>query len=175
MRNRLVLTLVVLVVLALSGVAAAATSSVTINPVGFAFGIFNGQYEKMIDERSSFVAGASFLGLNNGYWKIGAFSLDGGQRTYLNGTAPEGFFLEGKGGVEFVSATYDDGWSSSSGSGTVFTGTASAGYKWIGNGGFTTEIAAGGSAAFGSVRAGSQTAPVAGFSPVLAVNFGYSW
>lgn len=175
MRFRFQAVLVALLVLSLSDAALAAGSSITINPVGFAFGIFNGQYEQALDERSSLVAGASFLGLNSGYWKISAFGVNGGQRTYLNGTAPEGFFLEGKGGVSFVSATYDDGWSSSSGSGTTFTGTASAGYKWIGNGGFTTEIAAGASAAFGSVRAGSETAPVAGFSPVLAVNLGYSW
>jgi hypothetical protein len=174
-KNYFYFALVAAVVLGLSGAVEATTSSVTINPVGFAFGVFNGQYERVTDDRTSFLVEAALLSMDSGYWKVSAFGFGAGRRTYVNGRAPEGFFLAGSGGISFVSATYDDGWSRSSGSGTSFTASATAGYKWLGDGGFTTEVAAGISAMFGRVQAGGRTAPIAGFSPVLAVNVGYSW
>jgi hypothetical protein len=155
--------------------AAAATSSVTVNPLGLLFGVLNAQYEVAFDQKDSFTLGGSFMAWDLDYWELAAGGLEIGTRTYYGGKGPKGFFLHTGVGGALVSATYDDGWGRVDGSGAMATGTFAAGYKWVGRGGFTSEVSGGLNIAMGSVTAGGEKEEIRSASPGVSFSLGYSW
>ncbi|NLM38100.1 MAG: DUF3575 domain-containing protein [Firmicutes bacterium] len=163
-----VLTLIslslVLILLVANVSMAAEEQTVTVNPFGLLFGIFNATYEKSLHHQNSFLINGSYLSWEILGDKITAFGVGGGYRQYLGGEDFSGFFGQGTAGVVFASAP-----------GVSTTGAnvvGLVGFKWIFNHGFTVEAGAGGQMIFGKLEGYSSWS---GFSPALMLSLGYSW
>ena len=122
--------------------------TVSVNPFGLMFEWFNGEYERKVNDRSTFGVSAS------------GFSLDGGDTDYVNGAlfyrfypqraALSGFFIGGRGGVHRVSTNSDA---------DVFFGLGfELGYAWLfgADRRFGVSIGAGATRLFGGDLEGSS-------------------
>jgi hypothetical protein len=159
----LLLTLVLMLLVANVSMAAG-DQTVTVNPFGLLFGIFNGTYEKSLGNQNSFLISGSFYSWELLGDRITGLGVGGGYRMYFGDEDFSGFFGQGTAGVSFVNAPGV--------SATGFDLGALAGFKWLFNQGFTVEAGAGANILFAKLE-GYDT--FGGFSPALQLSLGYTW
>ena len=98
---------------------------ITANPIGIVFGWFNAEYERKVNETTTWgVSGSNFQGFDSdfNYSNVSAIA-----RYYPQGAALTGFFIGGKLGVHHVSEEYgpeDD-------SATALGVGVDVGYNWL--------------------------------------------
>lgn len=138
--KRLGVLLVVLGLLLVATTGAMARSTITINPLGFSYGVFSVEYETEMGR------GPTTLGVPVMYWsaegtdyELTAMGLGAGVRYYFDGRAHDGFYVGGYGSWARLNGSSD---------GTDFTGNAFglsgvAGYKFLVGDGFVIDVGAG--------------------------------
>jgi len=141
--------------------------SISANPLGLLFGVFNATYEQQIAPKNTFTISGSYFA----YYDWSAGSIGGSYRFYLlqeDVRAIQGFSFGPMAQIAFWSwggpSTY------SYEGGTVFYIGAEATYKWVFSGGFMVEPSL-------QLRFGvNQLEGLGGFSSYgLGVNLGYAW
>ena len=141
---------------------------IKVNPIGFAFGIFNVNYEKPLNEKNSFAIGANYY--NYGSVGVSGFGLSGEYRFYFskNTTAPEGLF--GAPIVNLSSLSYDNG---SNGTETAFSfgGGVKGGYQWVWDSGVALDLYFG----YGFRSANFDSYNYTGGYPILGLAIGYAF
>lgn len=141
--------------------------SISANPLGLLFGVFNANYEQQIAPKNSFTINGSYLSYQD--WAAG--SIGGSYRFYLlqeDVRAIQGFSFGPMAQIAFwswggpASYSYEGG--------TVLYIGAEAAYKWVFSGGFMVEPIL-------QLRFGvNQLEGLGGFSSyALGVNLGYAW
>lgn len=173
---RVVFVVLAIAVMVGSMPALAEEKAITINPLGFAFGLYNAEYETKTSEDMSL----TFSGL---YWAVdfdASFSMsmlgvEVGIKKYLRGQALEGFYIGGSGMAGYANVT--DG--TDSGTATVLGASGFAGYKFVTGGGFVVDVRAGISKPLytaASSTTGSDDEFAGGpFGTSIGVNLGYAW
>ncbi len=140
---------------------------IKVNPIGFAFGIFNATYEKPLNDKNSFAVGASFF--NWGSVHVSGFGLSGEYRFYFsnNTTAPEGLF--GAPVLNLNSYSYSGGSQTES----VFAvgGGVKGGYQWVWDSGVALDLYFG----YGYRGAKFDTYDYSGGYPILGLAVGYAF
>lgn len=139
MRNPKIAMMVLAIVL-LASVGASAQSAVVVNPLGFVFGVLSGEYESA---RSS----DTTLAISGLYWSpelgvdfdITALGAGVGIKKYLQGELFNGVYLSG--GV--VGALLTGKYQGDKASGVSIGANASAGMKWLFDGGFLIDLGLG--------------------------------
>ncbi len=141
--------------------------SISANPLGLVFGVFNATYEQQIAPKNSFTINGSYFTYND--WTAG--SIGGSYRFYLlqeDVRAIQGFSFGPMAQIAFWS--WGGPGSYSYDGGTVFYIGAEAAYKWVFSGGFVVEPSI-------ALRFGvNQLEGLGGFSSYgIGVNLGYAW
>ena len=159
--KKIILLVIALVVF---NISKAQESIIKVNPIGFAFGIFNATYEKAVSENNSFTIGASYFN-----WSNANASGIGGEAAYRfyfsnNNDAPEGIYAAPFLGVHTISIGDSSGFG--------FGGGAQAGYQWIFDSGLALDLFFGYGYYAGGVD-GSTTG--VGGLPKLGVAVGYAF
>ncbi len=127
--KKIILLVVALVVF---NISKAQESIVKVNPIAFAFGVFNVTYEKAISDSNSFTVGANYFnwtGLN-----ASGIGAEAAYRFYFskNNDAPEGMYAAPYLGGKIVNA--------GDSSGVAFGGGAQAGYQWVFDSGLALDL-----------------------------------
>jgi len=174
--------LVILIALfAISNVKAQEASGVIkVNPVGFIFGVFNGTYEKALNEKSSIAVGASYFNWSN--LNISGFGASAEYRFYFsnNSEAPHGMFAAPILDLESLSYSYKDinvdpvtgEITTDSGTDSVFSigGGVKAGHQWIWDSGIALDLYFG----YGYRSAKFKNYDYSGGYPILGLAIGYA-
>jgi len=178
-----ILMVLVIVLLGFSSVKAQeATGVVKVNPVGFIFGVFNGTYEKPLNEKSSISVGGSFFNWKN--LNISGFGLSAEYRFYFsnNSECPHGMFAAPV--LDFGSLSYEtsDHYEVNSsgsmvlvegGKETVLSigGGVKAGHQWIWESGIALDLYFG----YGYRSAKFESYDYSGGYPMLGLAIGYAF
>jgi len=141
--------------------------SISANPLGLLFGVFNVTYEQQIAPKNTFTINGSYFTYND--WSAG--SIGGSYRFYLlqeDVRAIQGFSFGPMAEIAFWS--WGGPGTFSYEGGTVFYIGAEAAYKWVFSGGFMVEPLL-------QLRFGvNKLEGLGGFSSYgLGVNLGYAW
>ena len=176
--------LVVLIALfAMSNVKAQEASGVIkVNPIGFIFGVFNGTYEKALNEKSSIAVGASYFNWSN--LGISGFGASAEYRFYFsnNSEAPHGMFAAPILDLGSLSYSYDkkididpdtgDVSITPAGTDSVFSigGGVKAGHQWIWDSGIALDLYFG----YGYRSAKFENYDYSGGYPILGLAIGYA-
>lgn len=134
MRNAL---LSFFVIVAFATAASAQSQVVKTNPLALAFGNFNATYERVLNEKSSFLVSANYQYQLFGV-DVSAFGVGAGWRyyfTHANKDVPAGFYVQPQAGVNFGSAN-DSNYT------TIGFG-AEIGYQWVWSSGFVLDLGIG--------------------------------
>ena len=165
MKKVSILLLTLVFILLLANVSMAADDqTVTVNPFGLLFGVFNGVYEKSLGNQNSFLVSGSFLSWELLGDKITGMGAGCGYRAYFGEEDFHGFFGQGTVGVSYVTAPEV--------SSTAFDVGALVGFKWLYDHGFTVEAGAGAAMVFGELEGYDN---FGGFAPALHLSLGYTW
>lgn len=95
----------------------------TVNPILVVFGWFNAEYERKINETTTWAVSGSMLDID----ELNYRSIKAHVRYYPQGAALTGFFLGAKAGFQHVSEDYDD----DNNSGQFGTFGVDVGYNWL--------------------------------------------
>jgi hypothetical protein len=175
MKKVLSLMLAGCMVLGISSVLlAAGQKTVATDLVGILSGSLNVEYEKPFDKTSNLLMGVALIDSDEGDTSYSGFGFSGGYRCYINkkmnyqAKAGEGFFVQGTAGftmldLEDHSAQTDETYLSIGG---LF------GFKYIFDGGFTAEVAAGPVYVMGDDFHDYQ---VEGINAAVSLKVGYTW
>lgn len=166
--------LVILIALfAMSNVKAQEASGVIkVNPIGFIFGVFNGTYEKALNEKSSIAVGASYFNWSN--LNISGFGASAEYRFYFsnNSEAPHGMFAAPILDLESLSYDYYDVFKDKTTNESVFSigGGIKAGHQWIWDSGIALDLYFG----YGYRSAKFENYDYSGGYPILGLAIGYA-
>ncbi len=149
---------------------------IKVNPIGFAFGIFNATYEMPLSEKNSLTIGASFFNWSNlGISGIGA---DAGYRFYFSKTnsAPEGLFVGpelsvGSYSYDFKKYNTEGNLSTEKQSTFAFGGGLKGGYQWVWDSGIALDLYVG----YGYRAAKFNDYNYSGGYPILGLAIGYAF
>lgn len=171
MRHLRVVVLAAVLVALFGTVAGAQSNVVTINPLGFIFGVYNASYETAVSNSASVQVEGQYLSWDLGFGEVSGVGVGASLRYYPGQLAPHGFYVGPGATVAFVSATSEDLWTgeTTTETATVFGAYGTAGYQWIGGGGFAVNLAANVTMMFGGLEGPS------GISPGLSFGIGYGW
>lgn len=120
---------------------------VSVNPIGFAFGVANVEWEKRLQPDLSIAPSLLYAGY--GDWSI--YGIGVTAKKYAEATAPKGWWYGGNAGILQVSWTETElyytgfipNWREVTKSTMGFSIGAVTGYKWLYEGGFTVEPSVG--------------------------------
>ncbi|MEP7195221.1 MAG: DUF3575 domain-containing protein [Saprospiraceae bacterium] len=110
------------------------------NPLGFAFGIYNLTYERALGPATSFQVGGRFFTKLFGL-DVSSFGLDADFKYYITHKkkpSPEGFYIGP--GISFNKTSYNE---FSDATATTFGIGGTVGYQWIWNSGFALDLGIG--------------------------------
>ncbi len=141
------------------------------NPLGLVFGIMNLEYERTIDQKSTWSVRGLYWGADDEGWEWTAFGLGGSYRRYFASNAPKGGYWGAGIDSLSISADYVD----ESGSSVFFIPKVEIGYQWLlGN---TVAINLGGDVRYviGTLDIAGEKFPVSGFGIGLKLALGYAW
>jgi hypothetical protein len=184
MKKLSVILLVIGVLFAMNFTVAAKDSSpgkeiqkiVSINPLGYLFGVINLDYEKVKNNKRTFIIGGTYLTFNSSSWNVSGIGGRVGMQIYKEGNAPHGFYYGPTGSIAYVTAEYTDPYGmTSSSKGTAFSVGGRAGYQWISKENITFNINVGVNYMLGSISAAGQKAPMGGISPQIGTSLGYAF
>jgi len=146
---------------------------VSVNPVGFIFGIFGLEYQENIDVNSAWAVRGAFWSSRSGDWSMGAFGAGGSYRWFIEPTAPEEFYVGG--GLDITLVTVKLG--SEEATGVAFAPKAEAGYTWLFGSKKNFAISIGAEAYYliGNIKVGDESWPFGGFKGALVGRIGYAW
>jgi hypothetical protein len=150
---------------------------ISFNPVGLIFGIANVEYERNIDDASTWALRGLYWGHETGGWSWSAFGAGGRYRGYFypKPKAPAGGFWGA--GVDLLSMSADYTlWDVTESASAFFFGpTGEIGYKWLFGGGFALGISGEVGYYIGSLEILGSEIPASGFGVGASVNLGYAW
>ena len=150
---------------------------IKVNPVGFAFGIFNAAYEKPLNEKSSVVVGASYFNWKN--LGISGLGASAEYRFYFsnNTTAPEGLFAAPILSVSSLSYNFSqldpETYETKTKKESVFSigGGVKGGYQWVWDSGVALDLYFG----YGYRSAKFENYDYSGGYPILGLAIGYAF
>lgn len=174
MKNLSVVILALVLVFGISATAFGAdqTNSVTLSPLGFIIGSYNGQYEFAVGDNLGVFVNGSYLNWDFIDANLVMLSGGAGLRYYPN-AGFEGFFVQGKLGYGYIKV--EDLLTSDVYKGNSFAGGVDAGFKWITGGGFTIEAWVGGAYSVLSNPDTEGEGVSSGFGTSLGLTVGYSF
>ncbi len=154
---------------------AAPQKMLTINPLGFLFGVVSGEYEFEIMEQTT-------LGLQGMYWKpnlghgydLTTTGIAIGMRNYPGGQALQGFYIGGYGAAVWLRGTY----LGDTASATITGSVATLGYKWLVSEGLAFDFGVNAGVPFSTrVTAGgmSETTVSGALGTSLTLAIGFAW
>jgi hypothetical protein len=154
-----------------------ASGIIKVNPLGFAFGIFNATYEKPLSDKSSIAIGASFFNWSN--LNISGMGASAEYRFYFsnNSDAPHGMFAApiidlASYSYEYTSLDFDTGKTTTEKE-TLFSfgGGVKAGHQWIWDSGIALDLYFG----YGFRGAKFKNYDFSGGYPILGLAIGYAF
>jgi hypothetical protein len=157
-----------------SALLAAERKTVTTDVIATLSGSLNVQYEKPLDKKSCLVLGGALIDDDEGDTEYSGFGLSGGYRCYINdkmnykAKSFEGFFVEGAAGLMMLDLEYYNHQSDE----TYLSIGGLFGFKYIFDGGFTVEAAAGPVYVIGDDFYDYE---VEGFDLAISLKAGYTW
>ena len=164
-----------IILIALFGIsslkAQEASSIIKVNPIGFAFGVFNVTYEKPLSAKNSVAIGASFFNWSN----LGISGVGGSAeyRFYFsnNSEAPRGLFAAPI--LDIGSLSYDYKFDSTTKKESVFSigGGVKAGNQWVWDSGVALDLYFG----YGYRSANFENYNYSGGYPILGLALGYAF
>lgn len=182
-RMRKVLLICLLVSLLGTGTALAVEQVISANPLGLLVGVANVEYERVMDDDSSWAMRGLFWSDEDGRWDWSAFGAGASYRRYFSPPwteeiyfAPAGWYWAVGADILSVSADRTDIWGRvETGSAVLLGPTAEVGYQWLFGNGFTVEVGAGLSILIGELVVAGEDIPVVGVAPGFTFGLGYAW
>lgn len=175
MKKVLSLMLTGCMVLGISSVLlAVGQKTVATDLVGILSGSLNVEYEKPFDKTSNLLVGVALIDSDEGDTDYSGFGLFGGYRRYINekmnykAKAGEGFFVQGNAGFTMLDLECPTEQSDE----TYLSIGGMFGFKYIFDGGFTAEAAAGPVYVIGDDFHDYQ---VEGIDAAVSLKVGYTW
>lgn len=145
-------------------------NTVTVNPLGLAFGMLNFEYERAASQKLSWFVGPSYWSFSSGIDEndatVSAYGLSGGIRYFLSGSAPEGFFLSPGLSASYVAASEGDA------SAVGYSVSAIGGYTWIFGDVFDLSLGLGAQYTKSEVKLGDTTIGYSGTLPAARLALG---
>lgn len=150
-------------------------NSITTNPAIF-LGVATVSYEKSLSPNNSFLGSVQYYSNDISGSSVTALGVEAGYRRYFSSVKKfSGTYGTFKGGL--LSASANNGSASASTIATELAGLI--GYKWITDGGFTSELGIGVATISGQLNAAdgynSINVDMSGTGVTLDLNFGYSF
>jgi hypothetical protein len=157
-----------------SALLAAGRKTVATDVVGTLSGALNIEYEMPLDKTSYLLLGGALIDSDEGDTDYSGFGFSGGYRRYINNKMNykaknfEGFFVEGVAGVSMLDLEcYGD-----QSDETYLSIGGLFGFKYIFDGGFTAEVAAGPVYVMGNDFYDYE---VEGLNAAISLKVGYTW
>lgn len=150
---------------------------VSVNPLTLlVFGMFNVEYEKTIDDRSTWAIRGYYWDNKIGDWKWSALAAGGSYRKYFKPKAPAGGYW--RTGLYFLrmSGDYTDWKRKTESASSVFLiPQGEIGHKWILKERFTIDVGANLGFFLGSLKVANVEIPIRGTAVGVKVNLGYAF
>jgi hypothetical protein len=119
-----------------------AQSVIKVNPIGLAFGSINADYEKFLNDKTSFQIGANFISRKIDDVRYTGFGVQAQYRWYLTkNDRPKGLFVGPTAAFNFVG--YDDNFAEESDNYSFLAIGGLIGYQWVFGENFTFEAGIG--------------------------------
>jgi hypothetical protein len=118
-------------------------NTVSVNPLGLAFGSFNANWEHKMGPSHALDVAASFFTYSSGYVKTSGFGVGAGYKMWFNPVAFDGWYWEPRLDVGTFSEKVDILGSTGSASAIGFSPAVVIGREWVWEGGFLIDLAVG--------------------------------
>lgn len=118
-------------------------NTISVNPLGLAFGAFNANWEHKMTPGGSLDVALSFLSDSSGYVKTTGLGAGAGYKMYFSPDAFDGWYWEPRVDVASITEKVDFFGSTGSGSYVSFAPAVLIGREWVWSGGFLIDLGLG--------------------------------